>query len=47
MVWQFSEEAPAPAFGEESDIVNKETWSVVRLLRWDSQKEEAIACSRF
>ena len=34
LVWQFvSEGAAAPAFGEESDIVNKETWNVVRLLR--------------
>jgi hypothetical protein len=34
MVWQFvSEGATAPAFGEEAEIVNKETWNVVRLLR--------------
>lgn len=34
MVWQFvSEGAVAPAFGEETEIVNKETWNVVRLLR--------------
>jgi hypothetical protein len=35
MVWQFvSEGAVAPAFGEETEIVNKETWNVVRLLRY-------------
>ncbi|ELR12515.1 chromatin assembly factor 1, subunit B, putative [Acanthamoeba castellanii str. Neff] len=36
MVWQFvSEGAVAPAFGEETEIVNKETWNVVRLLSSD------------
>lgn len=34
LIWQFGGEgATPPAFGEESEITNKESWNVVRLLR--------------
>ncbi len=47
MVWQFvSEGAAAPAFGEETEIVNKETWNIVRLLRYLPHAQTARVLDR-